>query len=123
MNSFQKSIKDILTNINDDDQSTIKLKYNDIYGEDGYDRLLSEINNIENNYMINGSYDKAMLNDVSTKVTKYYETSINKSIDNKEIDLRKKESLLESFQSKMNDLVNSYEERVEYDDIQKKRKY
>lgn len=123
MNSFQKSIKDILTNINDDDLSTIKLKYNDIYGEDGYDKLLSEINNIENNYMINGSYDKAMLNDVSTKVTKYYETSINKNIDNKEIDLRKKESLLESFQSKMNDLVNSYEERVEYDDIQKKRKY
>ncbi len=123
MNSFQKSIKDILTNINDDDLSTIKLKYNDIYGEDGYDKLLSEINNIENNYMINGSYDKAMLNDVSTKVTKYYETSINKNIDNKEIDLRKKESLLESFQSKMNDLVNSYEERVEYDDIQKKRKH
>lgn len=123
MNSFQKSIKDILTNINDDDLSTIKLKYNDIYGEDGYDKLLSEINNIENNYMINGSYDKAMLNDVSTKVTKYYETSINKSIDNKAIDLRKKESLLESFQSKMNDLVNSYEERVEYDDIQKKRKH
>lgn len=122
-NSFQSNIKSILTSISNDDSSTIKHKYNEIYGEEGYDQLLSEINNIENNYMVEGNYNKNDLNNVTSKISKYYETSINEDIKTNNIDLREKESLIESFQSKLNDLVNSYDERVEYNDLQNQRKY
>ena len=106
-----------------DDISTIKEKYNNIYGENGYDDLLVEIKDIENNYMVEGSYDKTKLNDVSTKITNLYIAQIDDEVKAKKLDLRAKEVLLETFQSHMNDLVNSYDERTEVNDLSNKRKY
>ncbi len=122
-NSFQKDIKEVLSSINNDDLSTIKNKYNRIYGEDGYDNLLTNINSLENHYLIEGSYDDELMNNITSKITKYYETSINDKIKNNEIDLREKESLLETFQSKMIDLVSNYNERIELNGLQNQRKY
>ena len=60
-NSFQKDIKEVLSSINDDDLSTIKNKYNSIYGEDGYDNLLANINSLESHYLVDGSYDNELM--------------------------------------------------------------
>ena len=57
-NSFQSDIKSILININNGDYSTLKDNYNKVFGEEGYDRLIYSINSIENNNMINGTYEK-----------------------------------------------------------------
>ncbi len=122
-NSFQKDIKEVLSSINDDDLSTIKNKYNSIYGEDGYDNLLANINSLESHYLVDGSYDSELMNSITSKITKYYETSINDKIKKNEIDLREKESLLETFQSRMIDLVSNYNERIELNGLQNQRKY
>ena len=123
IDSFSNSIKNILLDINNNDYSTIKDEYNKLYGNDGYDNLLTEINSIENDYMINGNYEKDSLNRVSNKITKFYEQTINNQISNNNLDLREKESLLETFQSKMNNLINSYDEEVIKNEVQNKRKY
>ena len=73
--------------------------------------------------MINGNYEKDILNRVSNKITKFYEQTINNQISNNNLDLREKESLLETFQSKMNNLINSYDEEVIKNEVQNKRKY
>ncbi len=123
IDSFSNNIKNILLDINNNDYSTIKDEYNKLYGNDGYDNLLTEINSIENDYMINGNYEKDSLNKVSNKITKFYEQTINNQISNNNLDLREKESLLETFQSKMNNLINSYDEEVIKNEVQNKRKY
>ena len=123
IDSFSNNIKNILLDINNNDYSTIKDEYNKLYGNDGYDNLLTEINSIENDYMVNGNYEKDSLNKVTNKITKFYEQSINKEISNNNLDLREKESLLETFQSKMNNLVNSYNEEVIDNELQNKRKH
>ena len=63
------------------------------------------------------------MNSITSKITKYYETSINDKIKKNEIDLREKESLLETFQSRMIDLVSNYNERIELNGLQNQRKY
>ena len=123
IDSFSNNIKNILLDINNNDYSTIKDEYNKLYGNDGYDNLLTEINSIENDYMINGNYEKDSLNKVGNKITKFYEQTINNQISNNNLDLREKESLLETFQSKMNNLINSYDEEVIKNEVQNKRKY
>ncbi len=123
IDSFQNGIKNVLFNLNNNDFSTIKEKYNNIYGENGYDELISELNSIENNYMVDGKYDKDKMNKVSNKITKFYITQVDDEVKAKKLDLRAKEALLETFQSHMNDLINSYDERIELDELQNKRKY
>ena len=121
--SFHNKIKEVLKGMNSDDLSTIKNKFNNIYGENGYDDLIAELNDIENNYMVEGSYNKDKLNNVSSKITNLYIAQIDDEVKSKKLDLRAKEVLLETFQSHMNDLINSYDERVDINDISNKRKY
>lgn len=122
-NSFQSDIKNVLIDINNGDYSTLKDNYNKVFGKDEYDRLIYSINNIENNSMINGSYEKDDLEDITQTITKFYEYNLNSSISNQNLDLRNKESLLESFQKEMIDLVDKHVKGVDNNELQNQRRF
>lgn len=122
-NSFQSDIKNILININNGDYSTLKDNYNKVFGEEGYDRLIYSINSIENNNMINGIYEKEDLDNITQSITKFYESNLNDNISNQTLELKNKESLLETFQKNMIDLVEKHVKGVDNNELQNQRRY
>ncbi len=122
-NSFQSDIKSILININNGDYSTLKDNYNKVFGEEGYDRLIYSINSIENNNMINGTYEKEDLDNITQSITKFYEFNLNNNISNQTLELKNKESLLETFQKNMIDLVEKHVKGVDNNELQNQRRF
>ncbi len=119
--SYSNSIKELLLSINNNSHEQLIDRYNSYFGEDSYDDFLTRLNEIENRYMLEESYDEADLEEINSIIKNFLIRKLDDEIREDKIDLRTKEITLEDYGSKMNDLVDLYVERSNINELQNKR--
>lgn len=120
--SYSTSIKGLLLSINDNSHEQLIDRYNSYFGEDSYDDFLTRLNEIENRYMVEESYEEEDLQEINDIVKNFLIRKLDDEVKEDKIDLRTKEITLEDYGSKMNDLIDSYIERSNINELQDKRR-
>lgn len=121
--SYSNSVKEILLSMNNNSHEQLIDRYNSYFGEDSYDDFLVRLNEIENNYMLNESYEQSDLEEINDVVKGFLIRKLDDEVKEDKIDLRTKEITLEEYGSMMNDLIDSYIERSKTDELPDKKRH
>ena len=116
--SYSSDIKGLLLSMNNNSPRELIDRYNSYFGEDSYDDFLARLNELENRYMLEESYDEHDLDEVNGLVKAFLTRKLDDEVQGNQISLRIKEIVLEEYGSKMNDLVDKYTGRSFDDELQ-----
>ena len=120
--SYSNSVKEMLLSMNNNSPEQLIKRYNSYFGEDSYDDFLARLNEIENRYMLEESYDEKDLEEINGIVKAFLIRKLDDEVKEDAIDLRTKEITLEDYGSKMNDLIGSYIGRSNINELPNKAK-
>ena len=120
--SYSSGIKELLLSMNNDSPRELIDRYNSYFGEDSYDDFLARLNEMENRYMLEESYDEKDLDEINGVVKAFLIRKLDDEVKENIIDLRTKEITLEDYGSKMNDLKELYIGRSSVDELSNKAK-
>ena len=115
--SYSSDIKGLLLSMNNNSPRELIDRYNSYFGEDSYDDFLARLNELENRYMLEESYDEHDLDEVNGLVKAFLTRKLDDEVQGNQISLRIKEIVLEEYGSKMNDLVDKYTGRSFDDEL------
>ena len=115
--SYSSDIKELLLSMNNNSPEQLIKRYNSYFGEDSYDDFLARLNEIENRYMLEDSYDEHDLDEVNGLVKAFLTRKLDDEVQGNQISLRIKEIVLEEYGSRMNDLVDKYTGRSFDDEL------
>ena len=115
--SYSSDIKELLLSMNNNSPEQLIKRYNSYFGEDSYDDFLARLNELENRYMLEDSYDEHDLNEVNGLVKAFLTRKLDDEVQGNQISLRIKEIVLEEYGSRMNDLVDKYTGRSFDDEL------
>ena len=118
--SYSNSVKEMLLSMNNNSPEQLIDRYNSYFGEDSYDDFLARLNEIENRYMLEESYDEKDLEEINGIVKAFLIRKLDDEVKEDAIDLRTKEITLEDYGSKMKNLIGSYIERRKIDELPNK---
>ena len=118
--SYSNSVKEMLLSMNNNSPEQLIDRYNSYFGEDSYDDFLARLNEIENRYMLEESYDEKDLDEINGVVKAFLIRKLDDEVKEDAIDLRTKEITLEDYGSKMKNLIGSYIERRKIDELPNK---
>ncbi len=116
--SYSSDIKGLLLSMNNNSPRELIDRYNSYFGEDSYDDFLARLNELENRYMLEESYDEHDLDEVNGLVKAFLTRKLDDEVQGNQISLRIKEIVLEEYGSKMNGLVDKYTGRSFDDELQ-----
>ncbi len=115
--SYSSDIKELLLSMNNNSPEQLIKRYNSYFGEDSYDDFLARLNELENRYMLEDSYDEHDLDEVNGLVKAFLTRKLDDEVQGNQISLRIKEIVLEEYGSRMNDLVDKYTGRSFDDEL------
>lgn len=116
--SYSSGIKELLLSMNNNSPRELIDRYNSYFGEDSYDDFLARLNEMENRYMLEESYDEKDLDEINGVVKAFLTRKLDDEVAKNQISLRIKEIVLEEYGSKMNGLVDKYTGRSFDDELQ-----